>query len=357
VRDDELTRLLADASPISEAEVGGFDFEQAEAELMKEITGSPALSDVADLDTARQGRLRRHLTRGRGVAALAGAATVAAVTVIGIGSLGGDDHPAFAAGAIRIAEENPRLLVTEPGWSVTRADEFTADSGEMTFSNGEDELELFWRPAGNYESSLGGRAREVSSTKIQLLGRPATLFSFDGYLTTLLPPQGRTFVEIRADDPVTEETYLELLGSLRPADVETWLAAMPASVVRPIDRAAAVDEMLEGIPLPPGFDAAALRSGDTVSDRYQLGAEVTGAVACTWLDRWTAAIAAGDTAGAAEAKQAMATARSWPILREMNAHGDYPEVLWDWAEDRRGASGFGPNTSRDYNSALGCNTR
>lgn len=354
MRDDELTRLLAEASPISEAEVGAFDFEQAEAELMSEITGSPALSDVADLDTARQGRLRRHLTRGRVVAALAGAAAAVAVTMIGVGSFGGDERPAFAAEAIRVAEENPRLLVTEPGWSVTRADEFTADSGEMTFSNGQDELELFWRPAGDYKSSLRVRTREASTTEIELLGRSATLFTFDGYFTTLLPPQGRIFLEIRGDDPISLEAYRELLASLRPTDVETWLAAMPASVVRPMDRAATVDEMLEEIPLPPGLDVDKLRSGDTLSDRYQLGAQVTGAVACAWLDRWTAAIAAGDTSGAAEAKRAMATAPTWPILREMNAQGDFPKVVWDWAEDRLGSSGLGPNTSRDYNSALGC---
>jgi hypothetical protein len=27
----------------------------------------------------------------------------------------------------------------------------------------------------------------------------------------------------------------------------------------------------------------------------------------------------------------MATARGWPVLREMNAEGDYPEVLWELA--------------------------
>jgi hypothetical protein len=354
VRDDQLTQLLAEASPISDAEVEAFDFERAEVELMNEITGSPAVAEVPDPDTAREGWLRHHVTRSRVVGAIAGAAAAVTVTIVGLGSLGGGDRPAFAAEAIRIAEANQRLLVTEPGWSVIRADEFAVNSGEMTFSNGEEELELFWRPADDYESSFRGRAHEAESTEIALLGRSATMFRFEGYLTTLLPPQRQTFIEIRSDDGTSEQAYLNLLSSLRPTDVETWLAAMPASVVQPIDRAATVDEMLAEIPLPPGFDVDTLRRGDTVSDRYQLGAQVTGAVICGWMDQWSTAIAAGNAADAEAAERAMDTARSWPILREMDAEGDFPEVAWDWTEDQSGASGFGPNSTAAYKSSLGC---
>src|SRR5882757_435140 len=44
---------------------------------------------------------------------------------------------------------------------------------------------------------------------------------------------------------------------------------------------------------------------------------------------WGEATRTGDTAGAEEAVKAMATARQWPILQEMNSTGDYPEVLWE----------------------------
>jgi hypothetical protein len=357
VRDDQLTQLLAEASPISDADVEAFDFERAEVELLNEIIGSPTVVEVPDLDTAREGWLRRHLTRARVVAALAGAAAAVAVTMIGVGSFGGDDSPAFAAEAVRVAEANPRLLVTEPGWTVTRADEFTVDNGEMIFSDGEDELEVFWRPATDYKGYFRDRAYGNPQTEIELLGRTATMFRYAGTqdFTTLLPPQGGTTVEIRGDDLGGEAAYLELVRSLRPTDVETWLAAMPESVVQPIDRSATVDEMLAGIPLPPQFDVDRLRRGETVSDRYQLGAQVTGAVICGWLDQWSAAKAAGNAADVEAAERAMDTARSWPILREMEAEGDFPEIAWDWAEDQRGASGFGPNTSRNYDAALGCN--
>ena len=56
---------------------------------------------------------------------------------------------------------------------------------------------------------------------------------------------------------------------------------------------------------------------------------MAGTVACLWFRQWGAATRGGDTAAAAEAVKAMATSRHWPILREMNSEGDYPEVLWE----------------------------
>jgi hypothetical protein len=116
--------------------------------------------------------------------------------------------------------------------------------------------------------------------------------------------------------------------------------------------------MLAGIPLPPGFDAASIPTSDAVRDRYQLGAQVAGTVACAWIDRWVAARRDGDEAAVREAVDAMATSTSWPILREMNAEGDYPEVLWELAAamETNAAAPAGTPTSVEqaYESALGC---
>ncbi|MGH2715848.1 MAG: hypothetical protein ACRDM7_18560 [Thermoleophilaceae bacterium] len=46
----------------------------------------------------------------------------------------------------------------------------------------------------------------------------------------------------------------------------------------------AVDATLDGIPLPEGFVRNALERHTVVRERYQLGARVTGAVACGWID-------------------------------------------------------------------------
>jgi len=129
----------------------------------------------------------------------------------------------------------------------------------------------------------------------------------------------------------SEADFRALAATLQAVAVETWLDAMPESVISPTDRTAAIADMLAGIPVPPGFDQSVLASFG-VSDRYQLGAQVTGAVACGWLDLWVAAEAAGDQAAMTQAAEAMASARSWPILLEMDAEGYYPEVLWQYAD-------------------------
>jgi len=98
-----------------------------------------------------------------------------------------------------------------------------------------------------------------------------------------------------------------------------------------------------------------LKKGELATDRYQLGWQVTGAIACEWLDRWTAGAKASDWEKVRQAREALATARDWPILLWMDRHGGgYPASIWDWAADRRGSSGRGPNTARNYNPELGC---
>jgi hypothetical protein len=115
------------------------------------------------------------------------------------------------------------------------------------------------------------------------------------------------------------------------------------------------------MPLPEGFDSDPLEQGDAVRDRYQLGAIVSGAVACAWLDQWVAATAADDEASVQQAVDAMATSHGWAVLQQMNDEGDYPEVLWEYAD---ALAGNGPimggkelTIEESYGAALGCDTR
>jgi hypothetical protein len=95
-----------------------------------------------------------------------------------------------------------------------------------------------------------------------------------------------------------------------------------------------------------------------VHERYHLGARVAGGVACAWIERWIEARADGDAAAAGEAVEAMRTSRTWPILREMDAEGDYPEMVWELADAMRGVRSFPGATPRwveeNYRSGLGC---
>jgi hypothetical protein len=286
---------------------------------------------------------------------LVGLAAATVLILVGVGSIGGGsgDQPTFAAAAIKVAEANPRLLVTEPGWSVTGADEFASQHGETMFSDGVHELELDWYPARFYKLYYRDRTEvDKTPTKITVLGQRGRTVQYGSSpdYATMLPPQGKVFVEVRGDLG-SRHAYLTAVRSLRSVDVNTWLSAMPPTVVRPSERAAAVDEMLNGIPLPSGFDADQLRSGTATLDRYQLGARVTGEVACTWIKQWADARRTGDSAAAQQAVRAMSTAHTWPILREMASQGGWSQVLWRYAREM--ADGY-HGLQRSSVQALGC---
>ena len=77
-----------------------------------------------------------------------------------------------------------------------------------------------------------------------------------------------------------------------------------------------------------------------------------------WIERWIDARQSGDDAAAAEAADAMQGSRRWAILREMNAAGDYPEVLWEFADAMNGdgtvMGGRPLDVEGNYKEGLGC---
>jgi hypothetical protein len=137
-------------------------------------------------------------------------------------------------------------------------------------------------------------------------------------------------------------------------DTDAWLSAMPASVVKTSDRNGTVAQMLKGVTVPPGFDARDIKGANLTKDRYQLGAAVTGTVACRWFKRWSDARAANDGAAQREAVAAMATARHWPILKEMAKRGAYPQVLLAYAAAMPSGTWYGRPLIGDVNEGLGC---
>jgi hypothetical protein len=315
---------------------------------------------LASIEAARPPRrwsARRLFRLAAPVAAAAAVALVAWITLSGDSS-----EQAWAAPLVRVAESVPRLLVDEPGWEVTRADQFSVDFGEMTLANGERELDLKWLPAGQYEHAVALRVAEMDDlATTPAAGAQARVFRYpdtSDYVAVWL--EGDYMVEARGLAPNAEE-FRATLAALEEVDVDTWLTAMPASVIQPAMQAEVVNEMLAGIPLPPGFDRTTIVTSSAVRDRYQLGVQVAGAVACSWIDRWVTAHRVGDEDGAREAVEAMATTSSWPILQEMEDEGDYPQVLRQYATAMAG-DGFVPagkplTIEESYATALGCPDR
>jgi hypothetical protein len=321
--------------------------------------------------------------RRRVLLATAALAPVAATIVLALTLFGRGDDTAWAS-AVEVARAAPRLLVGQPGWEITRADELSVGYGEMTFARGRRRLDLHWGPGRDYTLSIEKRSVDQDAVgTITVAGDTARVFRYRGTTDfTAVWLRDGTMVEARelaagADAPqpaapgvrrrapaidparatATLSEFKATVASLREVDVASWLAAMPDSVVEPASRSEIVDEMLAGLPLPDGFDSAPLRSGNAIRDRYQLGAQVAGAVACAWMDRWVVARRAGDENGVRRATTAMASSHRWPILLEMQEKGDYPKVLWEVADSmaaNRIVMGKPFTVVESYASALGC---
>lgn len=313
-RREDTERAMAamrDADPVDAVELGaGLGPEELDAAMRRAVAAGEAGEGPRLAPAVRR---RRAVRLGLAAGLAVGLAAVAAL-VLG-GGPGGAGRPEFAAAAVAVAEANPRLLVTAPGWRVTRADQFEPDQGEVSFGDGRHRLAITWYPARYYRRYLRDRSHVGPQRRSTLLGRAATTVHYGrGEYATMLAPRGSVFLELRGKVG-GREGYERLIETLRPVDVEAWLAAMPPSAVQPLERADAIDAILRDVPLPPGFDREALVESDAVRDRYQLVVEATGAVACGWVESWLAARRAGDAGAAAEAVRAMATWSRWPALR------------------------------------------
>lgn len=271
----------------------------------------------------------------------------------------------------------PRYLLAGDGWKVTRVDEFERD-GEMTFARGDTAFELSWR-TGSFEEWLSDRAHgadRLSDVEVEG-GQDATVFADRegrGFFTalwqagdftlefrvTVVP--GRSEPHLDPSARLSESEFGNALRSLRQETLRDWLAAVPETVVQLDERPQAVDAMLADVPLPPGFDTAPLLRGELVKDEYQFGATVIGTVACAWLDRWATVHRAGERAQARDAAEAMGRVAGSRVLRQMDADGDYPEVVRDLAAAVRGSGKIDQGkpampVEDVYPSALGCDAR
>lgn len=263
-------------------------------------------------------------------AVLAAAVAVATAIPLAFTLVSPTSHDsAYGAELVRFAEHSPRLLVGAGGWRVTRADEESTQTGEMTFSSGTRSLDVFWVAGAHEKDTDKFDMKHVATTTID--SSTAWVGAYDAHEFEAIWSVGDQAREARGNFADLAE-FLAVATTLYRVDVDTWLDAMPATVVNPKSRAATVEQMLADVPLPKGFDQSTLDDGPGVSDRYQLGAHVVGAVSCAWIHQWST----GTAAQRSEASAAMATSRNWAILREMASGGAYPDVVWEIADALNG---------------------
>ncbi|HEY7070193.1 MAG TPA: hypothetical protein VH479_08775 [Acidimicrobiales bacterium] len=405
MNDTELVHLIAAAASVSDAEVERWDLAGPEADLRERImstTTAPATSRPAGAGPGEPGevvpfdppprRPRRRRTVAVGVAAatalaIAAGATLATRDGAGKDSVSASDQtpdqnpaPAGPSGTIppaapediAAAEGVPHLASRADGWHIVWVD---PGDGYERLSDDTSKLDVHW--AAGFDDG----PPDVEGVETTVAGEPAVRYrigphdcemndscQYDGgqtpgpadigfeYMTLLTVGDNEVRITGHFRD---DDTIDAALAGLVTVPATEWLALLPADTVLPSERAATVDEMLTGLPLPPGFDPAPLRSADTISNRYQVGAQVTGSVACPWFDSWAAGLASGDTAAVQAAVDAMASAPQWPILTEMADQGGWSHVVWDLAaamptNSATISGGLQRTVSETYRENLGC---
>jgi len=377
--DDQLQRLLTAANPLTAERARGLTVAEAQDDLLAGLMAEPKPAPSA----GRVPRVRRRRVLARvGLAVAATAVVLVALLSLRDDSGNQGSGTAWAAEQVRFAEASPLVLLGAPGWRVEYADEQSKDEGELRFRLGpapppqensfSDTTPVTPIPADTRSASLNWRGGEIGSwledraasatvaTTAPVLGTTAHVNQYEGGtpghrdITALFRYDGRV-LEFRAG-AADADAFKVLLATLKRVDTDTWLSAMPASVVKTPDRDRTINQMLQGVPLPTGFDAKDIKGAELTKDRYQLGAAVAGTVGCQWFKRWSDARGAHDRAKEREATAALATAKSWPILKEMAKQGAYPDVLIAFAAAMPSGDWYGRPLTGEVESGLGCDS-
>ncbi len=415
----QIDTLLAAANPVDRQTLAALDLAGGEKEMLDEITAQAIGSATGETVGAAAGRGRRRPPRWRALALLAGAAMVTALVLVLLDTTGGPSRePASAYGAelVRFAESTPLLLLEGPGWRVQNADEERGPRrgegihGSMEFVTGKPipyesvritcvreavsksgkfpvckaqsesgmfpaavrqrRVELFWRQ-GSLAETISNAHRMSHPhgqrwVKLPVLDTTAEVDTRAEFYVNQGGPGNRQMTALWSEDGYVLElkaavhdlaAFEERLGWLTKVDSQTWLDAMPTKVVKAADHDATVREMLKGIPLPSDFRPSLVPDAGLTTNREQVAGAVTGTVSCLWFLQWGEARRAGDRARKLEAEQAMATYKSWPILRQMAKEGGYPETIVKLvASMPSGVWQYGPHRYRLLPKAegLGC---
>ena len=303
-------------------------------------------------------RARRDRGVRRMVAAVAAAAVVAGIVVA---TRPAEQPPApergWSPALVTRAQESPRLLVTAPGWRLTRAEDYAGDGGDTTFEKGRLWVSITWYRPEFYDHYVKDRRRGAErSAEVTIAGHDGFLFRHDGNV-----PIGVTFyalwfdgsyaVELRTDVIAEESEFREIARSIESVDVDTWLSAMPESVVTPNERRQAIERIVADMDVPPNVDLDELADRQVVTESLEY--EVATAVACGWIEQWIDADRAGDEGGRREAAEAMAGAHDWDALAGNSIWRGYVAGVAE--EMSSGASADGSEAVGDrFRRDIGC---
>lgn len=326
-------------------------------ELLEEIMNTTVLDDSPSDWGVRAAASRRP---SRYLVPLAAASVVAALATITLWwSADEPAAPGFATAPVSTApaEGDPyRVLLDAPGWTV---DDASAEA-DIAYAKGDATLEINWYDADLYSGYIADR-EQISEPSgpgepVQVLGRAGQLWAYNAHDHTVIRQvEAGHWMEIRGQS-IDRAGYLDLLVQLRLVGLDDFEAGLPARFVTTVERDPATEAIVAGIAEKLGparglspMGTAQPTFASSANGRYDLGADIAGAVACGWLAQYDVARARGDSGAMTDAAQALATSHRWPILLELEPVGDYPEVLWEYADET--AAG---KSVDGYRAGLGC---
>jgi len=320
---DRLDQILRASWRGADEDLAPIDLDAAFAALLEDLGEDSATRSRAQ--DRRPSRWRRWRLR---VALVGGLAVLALTAIALIGTFRSkDDLSAYAAEAIEVAEANRRLLVTGDPWHVSYAAWESPTLGEVDFITGSSRerssnyLDISWYPDSERDRYIDFSDRERTAP-VEIAGEDVYVqFEQQRYrepgsveFRTTLPASDGTITVIDGGITGDEDDVVAVLDSIESVDTAAWLDAMPDSVVQPSDQSSEINRLLEGVPLPAGFDRSVLEPAHLPQDKYQLTAFVMYGAYCGWLDEWWRADQAGDQEAAQEAIDELNASPQWPAV-------------------------------------------
>lgn len=211
---------------------------------------------------------------------------------------------------------NPHLWVTDPDWKVARLGESAGKNGFIEFKRKSDgaTLSISWDPVSEYDQHVQDQPFGKPSSPTTFLGRDAELFASGTGFFEKLVKYDEILVSVFARR-VTRPEFDALAGQLHEMPAQQWLDGLPASVIRPDDSLAWLEQNTADIPLPEGFDLTELAPGFPLREVH-LRSRVLLEVSCAWLDAYDQAYQAGDDPGMSAAYQVLDGSAEWSVAQD-----------------------------------------
>jgi len=229
------------------------------------------------------------------------------------------------------------------------------------------------RPGGTLEIETGSEAAFESALKLLL--KDATKMSNAKVADSSSPATDGAIITQTSGQVVALWYASGLVFKLTPepesaVEVETWLNEMavvsdnewqllvPSDWVARNDVVNTVEQLMEGVPTPAGFDTATILAVAAPGNPEQLASRTASLVACAWINQWLRAVDSGNTVSMDQAVSAMQTVSNWPAVEQLSQDSPARLALIDHAGAMATESGVVGDSEftvgASYQQALGC---